>query len=53
MQRKNKQKKNRFSKFEFSWNYLGKPTVKKKMSLDELIAEWEKYSRERLRQLEK
>ena len=44
-------KKSNYKKFEWSWRYLGKPTVKRKMTLDELISEWEKESKERLRDL--
>ena len=50
MQRQ-RQKKNRFNQFNWTWNYMGKPTVKKEKTLDELIDEWEKESKERLRDL--
>ena len=53
MQRKKenyKQKKS--NKFSFSWEYLGKPTVPKKMSLDEMIDDWLKESKERLKNLD-
>ena len=52
MQRQNsKKKKSNYNNFKFEWRYLGKPTVKRELTLDELIAEWMIESKERLRDL--
>ena len=51
-QRQNKQKKSNYKKFEWNWQYLDKPTIKRKMTLDEMIEKWLQDSKERLKYLE-
>ena len=53
MQRQNykQKKKSNNNKFEWSWSYLGKPTVKRELTLDEMIDNWLVESKERLRAL--